>query len=111
MSCLVEVEQLRYTYPQGRAALDRVGFHLRHGERVGLIGPNGAGKTTLLLALAGLLEVFEGTISVAGAQWFHVDTPFAGYKQSGLGRENGRMGFEEYLETKVIAVPGERTGR
>jgi cobalt/nickel transport system ATP-binding protein len=66
MSCLVEVEQLRYAYPQGRAALDGVSFHLRHGERVGLIGPNGAGKTTLLLALAGLLDAFEGTISVAG---------------------------------------------
>jgi aldehyde dehydrogenase (NAD+) len=34
-----------------------------------------------------------------------VDTPFGGYKQSGLGRENGQLGFEEYLETKVIALP------
>ena len=33
------------------------------------------------------------------------DTPFGGYKQSGLGRENGTAGFEEYLETKVIALP------
>jgi cobalt/nickel transport system ATP-binding protein len=66
MSCLVEVEHLRYAYPQDRIALDRVSFHLRHGERVGLIGPNGAGKTTLLLALAGLLDSFEGLISVAG---------------------------------------------
>jgi aldehyde dehydrogenase (NAD+) len=50
-------------------------------------------------------RIRTGTISVAGAQWFHVDTPFGGYKQSGLGRENGVMGFEEYLETKIIAVP------
>jgi aldehyde dehydrogenase (NAD+) len=50
-------------------------------------------------------RIRSGTISVAGAQWFHVDTPFGGYKQSGVGRENGVMGFEEYLETKVIAVP------
>jgi cobalt/nickel transport system ATP-binding protein len=66
MSCLVEVEQLRYAYPEGRLALDRVSFRLRHGDRVGLIGPNGAGKTTLLLALAGLIEDFQGSISVAG---------------------------------------------
>jgi aldehyde dehydrogenase (NAD+) len=52
-------------------------------------------------------RIRTGTISVAGAQWFHPDTPFGGYKQSGLGRENGVMGFEEYLETKVIAVPSE----
>jgi molybdate transport system ATP-binding protein len=36
------------------------------GEVVGLIGPNGAGKTTTLRALAGLLAVDEGEISVDG---------------------------------------------
>jgi len=48
-------------------------------------------------------RIRTGTIAVNGAQWFNVDTPFGGYKQSGLGRENGELGFEEYLETKVIA--------
>ena len=55
--------------------------------------------------LAVARRIRTGTIGVAGAQWFNVDTPFGGYKQSGVGRENGVMGFEEYLETKVIAVP------
>ena len=31
--------------------------------------------------------------------------PFGGYKQSGLGRESGIAGFEEYLETKSVALP------
>ena len=31
------------------------------------------------------------------------DVPFGGYKQSGIGREMGVAGFEEYLETKSIA--------
>ena len=43
--------------------------------------------------------------SINGAQWFDVDTPFGGYGQSGVGRENGVAGFEEYLETKVISLP------
>jgi aldehyde dehydrogenase (NAD+) len=34
-----------------------------------------------------------------------VDTPFGGYGQSGVGRENGVAGFEEYLETKIVAIP------
>lgn len=55
-------------------------------------------------------RIRTGTIGVAGAQWFHVDTPFGGYKQSGLGRENGVMGFEEYLESKIIAVPSAWSG-
>jgi acyl-CoA reductase-like NAD-dependent aldehyde dehydrogenase len=31
-------------------------------------------------------------------------TPFGGYKQSGLGREFGHWGLEEYLETKYVRV-------
>jgi aldehyde dehydrogenase (NAD+) len=58
-------------------------------------------------ALGVARRIRSGTISVNGAQWFHVDNPFGGYKQSGVGRENGRLGFEEFLETKVIALPSE----
>jgi aldehyde dehydrogenase (NAD+) len=50
-------------------------------------------------------QIRTGTLAVNGGQWFHVDTPFGGYKQSGVGRENGVMGFEELMETKVIALP------
>ncbi len=56
-------------------------------------------------ALAMARRIRTGTLSVNGAMWFDVDTPFGGYRQSGVGRENGLMGFEEYLETKVIALP------
>ncbi|MFJ8025463.1 aldehyde dehydrogenase [Streptomyces sp. NPDC096311] len=31
--------------------------------------------------------------------------PFGGYKQSGLGREGGPEGLEEYLETKAVSLP------
>jgi acyl-CoA reductase-like NAD-dependent aldehyde dehydrogenase len=34
------------------------------------------------------------------------EVPFTGWKQSGIGRESGAEGLEEYLETKVIAVGG-----
>jgi aldehyde dehydrogenase (NAD+) len=46
-----------------------------------------------------------GTVSINGALWYGPDVPFGGYKQSGLGREMGRAGFEEYLELKAIAEP------
>ncbi|MEU2038597.1 aldehyde dehydrogenase [Nocardia niwae] len=48
--------------------------------------------------------VRTGTLSVNGGVWYSADVPFGGYKQSGLGREMGIAGFEEYLETKVIAT-------
>ena len=44
-----------------------------------------------------------GTINVNGGVWYSADAPFGGYKQSGVGREMGLAGFEEYLETKLVA--------
>ena len=32
------------------------------------------------------------------------DMPFGGYKHSGIGREMGLAGFEEYLKIKAIAT-------
>ncbi|PPJ21602.1 aldehyde dehydrogenase [Nocardia nova] len=47
----------------------------------------------------------SGIVSVNGAMFYGADAPYGGYKQSGLGRQNGREGFEQYLQTKVIAAP------
>jgi aldehyde dehydrogenase (NAD+) len=45
-----------------------------------------------------------GTVNVNGGVWYSADAPFGGYKQSGNGREMGVAGFEEYLETKLVAT-------
>ena len=45
-----------------------------------------------------------GTVNVNGGVWYSADMPFGGYKQSGIGREMGLAGFEEYLEIKAIAT-------
>jgi aldehyde dehydrogenase (NAD+) len=50
-------------------------------------------------------RIRTGTLAVNGGVWFSPDAPFGGYKQSGLGREMGVAGFEEYLEVKTIAEP------
>jgi aldehyde dehydrogenase (NAD+) len=73
----------------------------------GLSGDVSSGSLERAVAVA--RRIRTGTIGVNGAQWFHPDTPFGGYKQSGVGRENGEMGLEEYLEAKVMALPA--TGR
>ena len=44
-----------------------------------------------------------GTVGINGGVWFGPDVPFGGYKQSGIGREMGVAGFEEYLVIKSIA--------
>ncbi len=50
-------------------------------------------------------RVRTGTLMVNGGFWNAPDVPFGGYRQSGVGRENGTLGFEEYLEVKAIALP------
>ncbi len=46
-----------------------------------------------------------GTVSLNGGMWYGPDVPFGGYRQSGVGRESGVQGFEEYLEIKSVARP------
>jgi len=50
-------------------------------------------------------RIRSGTLNINGANFFAPDSPFGGYKQSGIGREMGEAGFEEYLQTKTVAVP------
>jgi aldehyde dehydrogenase (NAD+) len=50
-------------------------------------------------------RIRTGTVSVNGGLWFGPDSPFGGYKQSGLGREHGVEGFEEYLQSKTLGLP------
>lgn len=64
----IEVENLAFTYPDGRAALREVSLHIHAGEKVALIGPNGAGKSTLLLHLNGLLRAQQGRVRVCGLE-------------------------------------------
>ena len=45
----------------------------------------------------GMVGLNQGMVSNAGA-------PFGGVKQSGIGREGGKEGLEEFLETKYVAV-------
>jgi len=46
-----------------------------------------------------------GTVNVNSGNAFDADAPFGGYKQSGIGREMGIEGFEEYLQTKTVGLP------
>jgi len=60
-------------------------------------------------ALAVARRIRTGTLMVNGGMWNAPDVPFGGYRQSGLGRENGVEGFEEYLEVKAMGLPGTAT--
>jgi acyl-CoA reductase-like NAD-dependent aldehyde dehydrogenase len=46
-------------------------------------------------------KIRTGQVEINGGA-FNVVAPFGGYKQSGVGRELGKYGFEEFLEVKAI---------
>jgi aldehyde dehydrogenase (NAD+) len=56
-------------------------------------------------ALAVARRIRAGTMGVNGGIWYGADAPFGGYKASGVGRQNGDEGFEQYLETKTYGGP------
>lgn len=63
----VVVEGLRFSYPDGTAALDGIDLTISSGERCVIVGQNGSGKSTLVRHLVGLLRPTEGRILIDGA--------------------------------------------
>jgi aldehyde dehydrogenase (NAD+) len=69
----------------------------------GLAGAVFSGNEDRALAVA--RRIRTGSFSVNGGNYFAPDCPFGGFKQSGVGREMGVAGLEEFLERKTFAVP------
>ncbi|HOK01789.1 MAG TPA: ABC transporter ATP-binding protein [Spirochaetota bacterium] len=61
---IVQAEDLHYTYPDGKVALQGLSFLITHGESVAIIGANGAGKSTLLMHLNGVILPQKGIVRI-----------------------------------------------
>ncbi|OYN76170.1 aldehyde dehydrogenase family protein [Mycolicibacterium sphagni] len=83
---------LRYTNEQ--QALD-----IANNSRYGLSGAVWSADEARALKFA--RRVRTGSVDINGGRYNPV-APFGGYKQSGVGRENGVEGLREYLEIKAI---------
>ncbi|MCK0509014.1 aldehyde dehydrogenase family protein [Aromatoleum anaerobium] len=80
---------------------DEDAIALANDSIYGLAGSVWAGSDEHALAVARRLRT--GQVDVNGAPWNPL-APFGGYRQSGLGRENGVYGLEEFLEYKAIQL-------
>lgn len=61
-------------------------------------------------AVALARRIRTGTFSINGGNYFSPDAPFGGFKQSGIGREMGVAGLEEFL-VQDVRDPGRRAAR
>ena len=77
MTALLEVENLRVSFPSGgvlgwrQKTIDGVAdvsFNIASGETYAIVGESGSGKTTLLRAIAGLLPVAGGSVKFDGQE-------------------------------------------
>lgn len=51
------------------------------------------------------LRIKAGTVEINGAnRWETHLNPFGGYKESGMGREHGMVGFRELNQVKVVSI-------
>ena len=55
-------------------------------------------------AMAVARRLRAGSVTVNGGVTYGADAPFGGYKASGIGRQNGIEGFEQYVETKTLGL-------
>lgn len=63
---LVEIKNLKFSYPTGEEALKGIDLKIYRGERLAILGANGSGKSTFFLNLNGVLTPQEGEIYYKG---------------------------------------------
>jgi branched-chain amino acid transport system ATP-binding protein len=105
---LLEVRDLTVAYGDLRV-LWGISFHVAPGELVALIGPNGAGKTTALRAIAGLIPVEAGRVTLDSASLLD-EPPYTRIRRGLSLVPEGRglfpaMTVQENLELGGFAVP------
>ena len=88
--------------PLFRFSTEEEGIRLANDTPFGLASYFFAGDVARIFRVSegleyGLVGVNTGLMSTELA-------PFGGFKESGIGREGGHQGIDEYLETKYVAI-------
>ncbi|AYG06162.1 type I secretion system permease/ATPase [Pseudomonas fluorescens] len=79
-------------------------LQIQPGERIAILGRNGAGKSTLLQALAGMLDLKSGSISLDGVALGHID-PADVRRDVGLMTQNSRLFHGTLRDNLIMGAP------
>jgi phosphonate transport system ATP-binding protein len=104
---MLEVTDLRKTYPTGDEALQGVSLSIEGSETVAMIGPSGAGKSTFVRCLNRLTEPTDGSIVLDGTDVTALDAADLRSVRRDIG-----MIFQEYnLVERLTVMENVLTGR
>jgi len=76
-------------------------IRIANDSRYGLAGSIHSATNERALRVAARIRT--GNLGINGGMYYGADSPFGGYKESGVGLEMGVAGFEEYLASKTVA--------
>ncbi|MFC3914750.1 ABC transporter ATP-binding protein [Pseudaeromonas sharmana] len=93
---VIEIEQLRFAWPNGQVVLDIPELRVRRGERLFIKGASGSGKSTLLSLLAGIQTPHQGSLRV-------LDQPLA--RLSSRARDRFRADHLGYIFQQFNLLP------
>jgi aldehyde dehydrogenase (NAD+) len=79
---------------------DEEAIEIANNTIYGLAGTVASGNVERARGIA--RRIRSGVVNVNGGIYYNPAVPFGGFKQSGLGREMGELGLEEYTEVKVL---------
>ncbi|MFA7601622.1 MAG: aldehyde dehydrogenase family protein [Novosphingobium sp.] len=82
---------------------DEDAIRIANESAYGLSGGVNGGDFERAMSVA--KRIRTGSVGVNNGMCIAGDIPFGGYKASGIGREWGVEGIEEFLETKMLAYP------
>jgi len=101
-----ELTQAAFQYGEDdpTPALMVADLKIQPGERIAVLGRNGAGKSTLLQALAGMLDLHAGTISLDGVSLPHID-PADVRRDVGLLTQNSRLFHGTLRDNLIMGAP------
>lgn len=98
MPNILEVKNLKKTYPGGTIAVKGISFAVKRGEFFGFLGPNGAGKTTTINMLVNLVKPTSGKILIDDIDV--VKNPRAVHERIGIAMQE--VGLDEYASAREM---------
>jgi energy-coupling factor transport system ATP-binding protein len=98
---MIEVQDLRFTFPNGKEVLKGINLTINDGEFLAIMGENGAGKTTLIKHFNGLLKPTSGKVLVDGIDTRTTSTAILSRKVGIVFQNPDHQLFSETVKDEV----------